>query len=66
MKFAIIRNETSRVDWKKLGDVRNWLKLGVHVLVECIVNFDKVENFTICPKRRLVANFEVAPTTSPN
>ena len=31
MKFAIIRNETSRVDWKKLGDVRNWEKLRVHI-----------------------------------
>jgi hypothetical protein len=28
MKFAIIRGETSPVDWRKLGDVRNWEKLG--------------------------------------
>jgi hypothetical protein len=28
VKFAIIRGETYRVDWKKLGDLNNWVKLG--------------------------------------
>ena len=31
VKFAIIRGETCRVDWKKLGDPNNWVKLGTHV-----------------------------------
>jgi DNA-binding MarR family transcriptional regulator len=30
-KFAIIRNESCPLDWKKLGDPRGWQKLGVHV-----------------------------------
>lgn len=30
-KFAIIRNETCLIDWKKLGNPCNWQKLGVHV-----------------------------------
>jgi hypothetical protein len=31
VKFAIIRGETHRVDWKSLGAPNNWVKLGVHV-----------------------------------
>ena len=31
MKFAVIRGETCPVDWKKLGDPNNWVKLGTHV-----------------------------------
>lgn len=30
-KFAIIRNESCPLDWKKLGNPCNWQKLGVHV-----------------------------------
>ncbi len=31
VKFEIFRNEVSPVDWRKLGEPKNWVKLGTHV-----------------------------------
>ncbi len=31
VKFAIVEHEKSRIDWRKLGEPRNWVKLGFRV-----------------------------------
>jgi hypothetical protein len=31
VKYSVIQNETSPIDWKKLGDPNNWIKMGVKI-----------------------------------
>lgn len=31
VKFAVVEGEKCRIDWRKLGSPRNWVKLGVRI-----------------------------------
>jgi hypothetical protein len=31
VKYSVLQNETSPIDWKKLGEPNNWIKMGVKI-----------------------------------